>query len=249
MSTKKTTTSKIKQKTTKPKKVKEKIVEPVLDPEITEHEITVDLNENSSLDTVVNSIQEQNDANVDSSIPQQEPLAKSDANKIFFEKFERTKKDVLKERRAQKIKTIKSLKAKNKMLGFDYKLRDDGFIKNSWIVFIILSIFLVAYSAVCLGFLGSFFNGTNDTKWSVANLHLDMTRTIIIFSSVVIILVPIPYIYLMGTWFVGINGSHKSKIFFIVIFMFLLISTVLTLLVIPMSSVIFDNVRRFSPIA
>lgn len=172
----------------------------------------------------------------------------SDANSTFFEKFERTKKDLIKEKKAGKQKALRSVKLKNKILGFENKLRDDDFIKNSWIGFITLSVLFIAYACVCLGFLATKFNGTTDAKWSYANYYGDMTKTIVVFSSIIVIIIPIPYIYLMGTWFVGINGVHKSKGFYITNFVVLLIALVLTLLVIPMSSIIFDCVINFRPL-
>ncbi len=170
-----------------------------------------------------------------------------ESNATFFEKFERTKKDLIREKKQGKLKAQKSVKLKNKILGFENKLRDDEFIKHSWIAFISFSVFFIVYASICLGFLATSFNGTTDPKWSFAQHYGAMTKTIVIFSSIVIILVPMPYIYLMGMWFVGINGAHKSKGFFVSNFIILLISLLLILCVIPMSSVIFEKVNNFVP--
>lgn len=171
----------------------------------------------------------------------------SNSNETFFEKFEKTKKDFVKEKKIGKQKAQKSLKFKSKILGFENRLRDEDFIRNSWIAFIVLSILFVAYASVSLGFLGNKFNGASD-KWIYANYYLDMTKTIVVFSSIILVIMPMPFLYLLGTWFVGINGTHKSKQFFIVILVFLVLSLILMLCLIPMTSIIFHKTIYFKPL-
>lgn len=77
----------------------------------------------------------------------------NNSNETFFEKFEKTKKDFVREKKVGKVKAQKSLKFKNKILGFENKLRDEDFIRNCWIAFIVLSILFVAYASVSLGVL------------------------------------------------------------------------------------------------
>lgn len=173
----------------------------------------------------------------------------NEVNSTFFEKFEKTKKDFVKEKKLKKAKAQKSLRIKNKILGFENKLRDDEFVKNSWIAFVSIGIFIVAYCCVCLGFMATKFTSTSDAKWQVAVGIPDngnMLKTIVIFSSIVLILVPIPYIYLLGSWFVGINGTFKSKVFFLVTFSLMVIATVLFLIILPMSAYLFAKVNNFS---
>ena len=209
---------------------------------LVENDQPIDDNQNSNQQQSLDNNQEQINENLTQSLSHP-----SEANITFFEKFEKTKKDMLKERRAEKQKVLKSLRSKNKVLGFDNRLRDDEFIKNSWIGFIVSSILFLVYACVCLGFLVPTLLWRNP-KWSFAHHYGDMTKTIIVFSSTVAILIPIPYIYLMGSWFVGVNGIYKSKHFFIMIFSIIIISLVLMILIVPMSSVIFGKVNGFRPL-
>lgn len=169
------------------------------------------------------------------------------SNETFFEKFEKTKKDFVREKKEGKAKAQKSLKFKGKILGFENKLRDDDFIRNCWIAFIVLSVLFVAYASVSLGFLGNKFNGATD-KWIYANYYGDMTKTIVVFSGIILVIMPMPFLYLLGTWFVGINGTHKSKQFFIIILTFLILSLLLMLCLIPMTSIIFNYTLNFKPL-
>lgn len=171
----------------------------------------------------------------------------SDSNLTFFEKFEKTKKDFVREKKEGKVKAQKSLKFKNRILGFENKLRDDDFIRNCWIAFIVLSVLFVAYASVSLGFLGNKFNGATD-KWIYANYYGDVTKTIVVFSGIILVIMPMPFLYLLGTWFVGINGTHKSKQFFIIILIFLILSLLLMLCLIPMTSLIFHYTLNFKPL-
>lgn len=174
-----------------------------------------------------------------------------DVNSTFFEKFEKSKKDITKDKKRQWSEAKKSMGLRNKVLGFENRLRDDIFIRNIWIIIGVLSVILLAYSSVVIGFLGDKFNGANsdDYKWTYVNYFLDMNKTTVIFSGFVIALIPLPYIYLLAAWFIGINSVHRSKPFIVVIITFLSISLLLTILIIPMSSIIFANVNDFRPIA
>ncbi|EGZ31554.1 hypothetical protein [Malacoplasma iowae] len=173
----------------------------------------------------------------------------SEANNTFFEKFEKTKKDFLKEKREKDFLAKRSLSSKSKAKGFDNKLRDDKFVKDSWISFIVIGLFLFAYACVVMGFLATQFNGSTSHKWAYIDLNLAMNQTTIIFSGIIVCLIPIPYIYLLASWFVGINSVHRSKSFFLVNMSFIGIAILLFICVLPMSSVIFAGVNNFSPIA
>lgn len=168
-----------------------------------------------------------------------------DLNSSFFERYERSKKDIDKENKKQRSEARKSMSVKSRLLGFDSKLRDDLYVKKLWIWMIVVSIVLLAYSCVVMGFLGDKFYNTSDNKWSFVNWLSDMNKATVVFDGIIIALIPLPYIYLLAAWFIGVNNVHRSKPFVIVLLTFLSISLLLTLLVLPMSSIIFAEVAPF----
>lgn len=171
-----------------------------------------------------------------------------DKNAIFFEKFEKSKKDFVKEKRKQKSEAKKSILSKNKLIGFESKLRDESFLRKIWIIFIVSAIVLLAYACVVEGFLGNKFNGVTDNKWIYATYYSGLTKTSVIFSGIVISLIPLPYIYLLASWFIGINNVQQSKYFIVTNIVILSISLILLLIVVPMSSLIFNQTIGFKPI-
>lgn len=175
----------------------------------------------------------------------------SDLNSTFFEKFEKSKKDIAKDKKQQKLEAKKSIGLRNKVLGFENRLRDDIFIRKLWIIVGVVSVLLLAYASVVVGFLGDKFNGpsSSDYKWTYVNYFLDMNKTVVVFCGFIIVLIPLPYLYLLVAWFIGINSVHRSKIYVTVLLTFLSISLLLTILVIPTSSIIFANVNGIRPLA
>ena len=189
--------------------------------------------------------------------PQTSPLSQSratvtpkDKNEIFFEKFERSKKDFAKEKRREKNEAKKSLSTRNKILGFESKLRDDNYFKKFWIGIIVVTVLLLAYACVVVGFLGPYFSNVDSgSKWVPAvNIYGGLTKTSIILSGIAICLMPLPYIFLLALWFVGVNNVHRSKVFVSSVLVVLSISAVLLILVVPLSSVVFNQVIGFRPI-
>lgn len=189
-----------------------------------------------------NEIENSDTDNLDSAI---------DPNSTFFEKFEKSKKDIIKDKKRQKSEAKKSIGLRNKVLGFENRLRDDVFIRNLWIIVGVVSVLLLAYASVVVGFLGNKFNGagSNDYKWTYVNYYLDMNKTIVVFCGIIIVLIPLPFLYLLVAWFIGINNVHRSKIYVTMLLTFLSISLLLTIVVIPMSSIIFADVNGLRTLA
>lgn len=171
-----------------------------------------------------------------------------DKNAVFFEKFEKSKKDFLKEKRKDKLNAKKSIVSRNKMMGLESRLREEDYLKKIWIIFIVVGLLLLAYASVVMGFLGNKFNGVTDNKWIYASYFSGMTKTSVIFSGIAISLIPLPYLYLLSAWFIGINSVHQSRYFILTNMIFLIISGILLLIVIPMSSFIFNQTIGFEPI-
>lgn len=177
-------------------------------------------------------------------------LSKS-KNETFFEKFEKTKKDFSKEKRKQMFTAKKNISTKFKASSLLTKLNDSKFLKISWSIFISFGIFFLAYCSTVLGFLAVNFNGVSDSlsQWTYVNVNLSLTQLSVICSGIVLALVVIPYLYLVASWFVGINSVHKSPSFFIFNVICLVISAICVILIISTSSIIFNFVIGFNPIS
>lgn len=171
-----------------------------------------------------------------------------DKNAVFFEKFEKSKKDFLKEKRKEKQFAKKSIVSKNKLLGFESRLRDEDFIKKLWIYFIIAAVVLLGYASVVMGFLGDKFGGTSDNKWIYATYYSGLTKTSVIFSGIALSIIPLPYFYLLAAWFIGINSVHQSKYFVTTNIVILIIAAILLIIVVPLSSIIFNQTIGFKPL-
>ena len=171
-----------------------------------------------------------------------------DKNAIFFEKFEKSKKDFMKEKRKEKLDAKKSISSKNKGLGLTARLKDDMYTKKIWIIFSIVSIILLSYASVIMAFLGNKFDGSSDPKWIFTSYYSALTKISVIFSGIAISLIPLPYFYLFSSWFIGINNIHHSKYFVSTNFYILVVATILLLIVIPLSTTIFIQTANFSPL-
>lgn len=170
-------------------------------------------------------------------------------NATFFEKFEKSKKDFARDKKQQTTLARKSLLGKYRALGLSTKLNDHVFLKKSWLLFIGLGIFALAYSIVVIVFLSPYFNGSaGANKWSFVDLNLWMTQLSVVCSGISIGIVTIPYIYLLASWFVGINRTYRSVGFFIFNWTSLVIAIICVILTICTSSIIFNFVINFRPI-
>ncbi|MEG1821052.1 MAG: hypothetical protein RR201_02285 [Malacoplasma sp.] len=169
-------------------------------------------------------------------------------NDTFFEKFEKTKKDFSKEKRKNIFAAKKNISTKFKSSTLLTKINDSKFLKMSWLSFILIGIFITAYSSVVLGFLANYFNGSSDPSWSYINVNLPLTQISIVCAGIALALIVAPYVYLTASWFVGINSVYKSASFFIFNMSCLLISFICMILIICTSSIVFNFVIGFKPI-
>lgn len=171
-------------------------------------------------------------------------------NDVFFEKFEKSKKDFIKEKKKEKNLAKKTISNKNKLLGFESKLRDEEYFKKFWIILLTTTGFVLAYACVVIGLLGTHFFGPSSTsKWIASyNLYQGVFRTSIVFSGVIICLIPLPYIFLLSAWFIGINNVHRSKVFVISNLSILAFCVFLLFLTIILSSIIFGTTVPYRPV-
>lgn len=173
-----------------------------------------------------------------------------DRNEVFFEKFEKSKKDFIKEKRKERNKAKKSISNQNKLLGFENRLRDDSYFKRFWILLLSVTGLLLAYSCIVIAFLGPHFSSASDTsRWSPAvKLFGGLTKTSVIFTGIVIVSLPLPYLFLLTSWFIGINSVHRSKVFIIANLVVVSIAILLIAITIPLSSYVFNRVLSFLPV-
>lgn len=179
---------------------------------------------------------------------QTKPVGNYDKNAIFFEKFEKSKKDFLKEKKRDKKNAKKSILSSNKALSFDAKLRDDYFVKKLWIFLIIFDLIIIAYFSVIEGFLGNKFNGSQIPKWIFVNYYSNLTKTSVILSGISIVLIICPYFFLLASWFIGVNNIHKSKSLLVSNIFILGLSIVFLIIIIPSSSLIFHETINYLPL-
>ncbi|BAC43905.1 hypothetical protein D8X55_00030 [Malacoplasma penetrans] len=175
----------------------------------------------------------------------------SPGNDLFFEKFEKSKKDFIKEKKKEKNVAKKSLSSKNKLLGFESRLRDEHYFKRFWIILLSVTFFVLAYACTVIGLCGPHFASVeSSSKWIAAyNLYNGVFKTSVIFSGIIICIIPLPYIFLLSSWFIGINNVHRSKSFVVSNIAILVTSIVLLFFVIILSSIVFATTVSYRPIA
>lgn len=197
------------------------------------------------------SLNENNQSQVVESEQSFQPSSSSSSNDLFFEKFEKSKKDFIKEKKKEKNVAKKSISNKNKLLGFESKLRDEHYFKRFWIILIIVTLFVLAYASVVIGLCGPHFaQVANTSKWVAAyNLYNGVFKTSVVFSGIIICIIPLPYIFLLSAWFIGINNVHRSKTFIVSNLGILAVSVALLALVIILSSIIFATTVPYRPTA
>lgn len=175
-------------------------------------------------------------------------ISNKSSNELFFEKFNNTKKEYKKQ---QIEKAKKEIEKRNKTLSFDRKLDDNKFLTKVYIIIFIIIFFILAISITVFSINIMFYNGNVDNflsnnAWygiamSVNNWYLSMNRAIVILSGIAFSLVPLPFIFLLTTWFVGMNQIFRSWKFILTIFIFVGVAALCVLITIPMFSIIYTN--------
>lgn len=220
-----------------------------------------DLNPNNSADekSLYDSMYNENQSETESSLSDSflnqqnyDPsnLNVDELNKNFFEKFEKTKKDLKKQKKEDRKKALRSSGQKNKLLlRFEINLRDPAFLKKTWVFIILGSILFMGYSIGVLSVLANQFNTASDNKWVFLNLFSGLNRTSIVFSGITVGLIPIPYVFLIASWFIGINNVHQSKYYMASWVVILGFCGLLFLIFFPMSVYLFSLTGPFQPIS
>lgn len=170
------------------------------------------------------------------------------SNELFFEKFNNTKKDY---KRQQLEKVKKEIDKRNKTLSFDRRLEDNRFLTKVYIIVLIVVLFILSISITVFTINIQFYNGeidkylNNNTWYGIANAinkwYIDMNKAIVIMSGIAFSLIPLPFLFLLTTWFVGMNQIFRSWKFILTVFIFVGLSALLVLITIPMFSIIYVN--------
>ncbi|MGL4647363.1 MAG: hypothetical protein ACRCVI_01405 [Mycoplasmoidaceae bacterium] len=171
-------------------------------------------------------------------------------NDIFFEKFEKSKKDFKKENKKRKLFAQKLMSSQSKIQGLQRKLEDNSFLFKVYI-FLFTSFFVtVGFSigvfTVLLPYANHQVYDANNVSdiWQrvsyVQYPHFAMTT--VVFSGIIFCLLPMPYLYLIATWFVGINDVKRSKMFVLTNFYLAVFALTLFIVTFILSTIFFAGI-------
>ncbi len=170
-------------------------------------------------------------------------------NELFFEKFNNTKKN---HKKAELEKARKQINKKNKSLSFERRLEENRYVGTIYgiIAGIIALILSISITVFVLNFRFMNIISTDDYKDSLAwygvalgisNYYTVLNKAVVIMSGIAFSLVPIPFFFLLSTWFMGLNQIFRSRNFMIFLFTCIGLSLLIVLITIPMFSVIYAN--------
>lgn len=170
------------------------------------------------------------------------------SNELFFEKFNNTKKDY-KKQQLEKVK--KEIDKRNKTLSFDRRLEDNRFLTKVYLIIFIFIFFILSISITVFVINLKFYNGdvdsyVNNNAWyGIANAvnkwYLTMNRVVVVMSAIAFSLVPLPFLFLLTTWFVGMNQIFRSWKFILSTSIFIGLAALIVIITIPMFSIIYVN--------
>ena len=168
-------------------------------------------------------------------------------NDTFFDKFDKTKKT-----HKEKIKKLKESSRKNTsgiMTTFSKKLQSKKYLAKVYGGIAISSSLIIILGVVLFTLLIDFFNGAPDilpNNISVAtnfyefiihnqystmiNIYQPIVQTIIILSMIGAASMVTPIIYMISSWFVGVNHIHTEKKFVVAYWTIIIIGAILVLI-------------------
>lgn len=126
-------------------------------------------------------------------------IEKASKEKIDFDKFSKTRKDLgaPKTKFGEKIGLL---------------LRNKQSLKKVWIIEILSMLVIIAIAATLIGLFTKYKNWTGDGP-----MHLEAfqacLKTGLVFLWISMFPCVAPLVYLLTTWFIGINEVHASKIY------------------------------------
>ncbi len=174
--------------------------------------------------------------------------AKSD-NELFFEKFNNTKKN---HKKAELEKARKQINKKNKSLSFERRLEDNRYVGKIYgivggvialILAISITVFVLNYQFMINPDPNNYLtsNMWYGVVLGISNSYAVLNKAVVIMSGIAFSLVPIPFFFLLSTWFMGLNQIFRSRNFMVFLFTCIGLSLLIVLITIPMFSVIYSE--------
>lgn len=213
--------------------------------------VVEDKNKNSKSKEVkkdVNSIL--NDLNLKKENEKLNNNSSNDSNELFFEKFNKSKKDFKKENKEKQQLAKKQIISQARISGFSKRLEDNSFTMKIYL-FLLITMFItigfaISIFVILLPYSGpGQYDSSNVTDiWQRVNYiqFPNFAITSVVLSAMTFILLPAPYLYLLATWFVGINQVTRSKIFIFTNIGLSFLAILMFIIILILSTIIFVNV-------
>ncbi|MGL5246217.1 MAG: hypothetical protein ACRC8C_01460 [Mycoplasmoidaceae bacterium] len=172
------------------------------------------------------------------------------SNDLFFEKFNKSKKDFKKDNKEKQLLAKKQIISQARISGLSKRLEDNTFTLKIYlfllVIFFITVGFGIAIFTVLLPYSGpGQYDASNVTDiWQRVNYiqYPNFAITSVVLSAITFILLPAPYLYLLATWFVGINQVTRSKVFILINLSLSLLAILMFIIILILSTLIFVNV-------
>lgn len=132
---------------------------------------------------------------------------------INFEKFSKTKKSL----KPSKISTNKFLTQ------MDIWLRNKKSLLIIWSIILAICVIMIALDIYYIITLQPHLSAVKDGG-GIWGIHINETISAFVFACLSIAIIPIPFIYLVTTWFVGVNGVISSRNFHVFLWSILAVS-------------------------
>lgn len=81
-----------------------------------------------------------------------------------------------------------------------------------------------------------------------ANYYHSLTQTAVVFAGFVVVLIPLPYLFLFTSFFVDINNVSQNKYFILIALGLVFFVLVFSIIIAATSSVVFEQTRFFHPL-
>ncbi len=169
-------------------------------------------------------------------------------NELFFEKFNNTKKN---HKKAELEKAKKQINKKNKTLSFERRLEENSYVAKVYgaVGGVIALILAISITVFVINF--RFYVNTDIESYKSSNTwygialgistkYYMLNKVVVIMSGIAFSLVPIPFFFLLSTWFMGLNQIFRSRNFMVFLFSCIGLSLLIVLITIPMFSVIYS---------
>lgn len=172
------------------------------------------------------------------------------SNDLFFEKFNKSKKDFKKDNKEKQQLAKKQIVSQARISGLSKRLEDNSFTMKIYSFLLITMFITIGFAIAIFVVLLPYSNpGVYDSSnvndiWQRVNYveHPNFAITSVVLSGITFILLPAPYLYLLATWFVGINQVTRSKVFILINISLSFLAIIMFIIILILSTVIFVGV-------